>query len=119
MNQIVATLPYPPSVNHYWVLGRGHLYVSPDGRQYRRRVSAILTGAPQMVGPVAVAIEVHPPDRRRRDLDNLLKCLLDSLTNAGLWADDSQVESLSIARGETKSAGSVLVAIEPMGGLPC
>ena len=38
------------------------------------------------------------PDKRRRDLDNLLKATLDSLTHAGVWSDDSQIDALSIRR---------------------
>lgn len=41
------------------------------------------------------------PDRRRRDLDNILKALFDALTHAGLWLDDSQIDFISISRGRT------------------
>ncbi|NBW22487.1 MAG: RusA family crossover junction endodeoxyribonuclease, partial [Caulobacteraceae bacterium] len=40
-------------------------------------------------GSVRVVIEAFPPDRRKRDLDNILKSLLDALTHAGVWEDDS------------------------------
>ena len=36
-------------------------------------------------------IEAWMPDKRVRDLDNLLKAPLDALTRAGFWVDDSQI----------------------------
>ncbi|MBG7476336.1 RusA family crossover junction endodeoxyribonuclease [Pseudomonas aeruginosa] len=53
-------------------------------------------------------------DRRKRDLDNLLKGLLDSLTKAGAWDDDGLVDDLRIVRGEVKVGGEVLVTIEAL-----
>jgi crossover junction endodeoxyribonuclease RusA len=109
------TLPYPPTVNHYWqttVVKRGrrhvpHIYISEEGDKYRRRVKAILGGVPKLEGMVRVSIVVQPPDNRKRDLDNVLKCLLDSLTHAGLWVDDSQVGDLRILRGSPATGGLV------------
>jgi crossover junction endodeoxyribonuclease RusA len=57
-------------------------------------------------------ITAHPPDKRRRDLDNILKCLLDSLTHAGVWDDDSQVDELAVIRGEIVPGGKVKVVVE-------
>lgn len=121
MDRISMTLPYPPSVNHYWktrVLRRGaryvpQVYVSPDGQQYQRTVAKVLDGVPRFNGQLRVQILVQPPDGRARDLDNVLKCLLDSLTKTGLWQDDSQVASLLVVRGDQTKGGSVLVLVEP------
>lgn len=46
--------------------------------------------------PVSVSISLVRPDRRRRDIDNLLKPLLDLLVRSGLLADDSFVHDLHI-----------------------
>jgi crossover junction endodeoxyribonuclease RusA len=109
------TLPYPPTVNHYWqttVVKRGqrhvpHIYISEEGAKYRQRVKAILGGVPKLKGMVQVSIVVQPPDNRKRDLDNVLKCLLDSLTHAGLWQDDNQVGDLRILRDSPAAGGLV------------
>jgi len=60
---------------------------------------------------LACLITVHPPDRRRRDLDNLLKSLLDSLQHAGLYADDSQIDQIHIYRSSIEKGGSVVVLL--------
>lgn len=110
---IRATLPYPPTVNHYWrhVVCRGRVcvYVSDEGRAYRRRVQVAMAGAPTLSGRLRVIVRVCPPDHRARDLDNLMKCLLDSLTAAGIWGDDSQVDELTIVRDEPIRGGLVEV----------
>ena len=116
------TLPYPPSVNHYWktrVLRRGaryvpQVYVSPDGQRYQRTVAQVLDGVPRFNGQLRVQILVQPPDGRARDIDNVLKCLLDSLTKAGVWHDDQQIDSLLVVRGSQVDGGSVLVVVENM-----
>jgi len=56
-------------------------------------------------------IVVAPPDRRRRDLDNVLKSLLDSLEHAGVYTDDSQIRKLSIERSEPVENGRTFVQI--------
>lgn len=114
------TLPYPPSMNHYWhttVIRRGrrfvpHVYIGKKGDLYRRKIGEVLKGVPRLTGPVEVHIMAQPPDKRRRDLDNLLKCLLDSLTKAGLWEDDSQVVGLLVQWGKQVRGGQVNVFVE-------
>lgn len=64
-----------------------------------------------ITGPVSVVIEAFPPDKRRRDLDNLLKGLFDSLTHAGVWLDDYQVNDVRIFRSTI--GGMVRVTITP------
>jgi len=51
-----------------------------------------------LTGRLAVEIYVYPPDRRRRDLDNILKNLLDSMQHAGVYKDDQQIDRLLVIR---------------------
>ena len=107
------SLPLPPSANHYYRrVGRATL-ISRAGREYRTGVKAALLamGAPSVTGPLTVLVTVYPPDRRRRDLDNLLKCLLDSLQHGGLYRDDSMIDRIDIRRGPCTRGGGVHVAV--------
>lgn len=120
------TLPWPPSANTYWrhptkgkLAGR-HL-ISEAGRAYRDavawqvRVQCCLEKP--IAKPLAVDIVAFMPDRRRRDLDNLLKALLDSMTHAGVWVDDSLIHDLRIRRAPT-IGGMVKVEIKEATGEP-
>lgn len=64
-----------------------------------------------MTGRLGVTIHCHVPDHRRRDLGNLEKCLCDSLTNAGIWEDDSQIDDLRLVRASKVEGGMVRVEI--------
>lgn len=101
---VELTLPWPPSVNTYWRTFNGRMIISAKGREYRTAVAEqvlIQRGAKHLTGPLTVVIEAYRPDKRRRDLDNLLKAALDSLSHAGVFEDDSQIVDLRIFWGET------------------
>ncbi|MGP78515.1 hypothetical protein B5F26_27880, partial [Escherichia coli] len=51
------------------------------------------------------------PDKRRRDLDNILKAPLDALTHAGLLIDDEQFDEINIVRGKVVPGGRLGVKI--------
>lgn len=114
------TLPYPPSINHYWRTARGRTYISDEGRKYRASVSGILARLP-IFGPLttrlAVSIKLNPPDRRRRDIDNVQKPLLDALQHGGAYVDDSQIDWLLTERGEVLKGGQVVVNISTISGV--
>lgn len=111
---ISILLPWPPSLNRYYRNVSGVMKISADGRAYRQQVirKAFECGKTSFgAGAVAVDITAHFPDRRRRDLDNLLKGLLDALTHAGFWLDDSQIVDLRIRKAPEVVKGG-LIALE-------
>lgn len=115
-------LPYPPSANRYYrsmMRGplAGRVLISEDGRKYRKAVAdAVMSQKrrPAFAGPVSVALAICPPDHRRRDLDNTLKPLLDALTHACVWVDDSQVKKLRLEWDDVERKGKVLACIEEL-----
>lgn len=111
----MMTLPWPPTVNTYWRSVGGRVLISKNGREYRQAVAemAAAEGWPKFGAQrVSVHIEAWMPDKRRRDLDNLLKSLLDSLTHAGVWDDDSQIDWLAIWRAP-RIGGMCKVEVRP------
>ncbi|MCK4982573.1 MAG: RusA family crossover junction endodeoxyribonuclease [Victivallaceae bacterium] len=89
--------PYPPSVNHYYRHVGPRVLISRAGRKYREVVVSFFRscGIKPLNGRIELFLEAYPPDRRRRDLDNLLKCVLDAMEHAGAYHDDSQIVKIT------------------------
>ena len=106
-------LPWPPTVNTYWRRVGNMTKISAKGRAFRAAVIEIVKRlrVDKLDGRLAVHIVANPPDRRRRDLDNLPKALLDALQHAGLYDDDGQIDWLLIERGERKPPGCLEVEV--------
>lgn len=109
-------LPWPPSVNHYYRRVGPRVLISRAGREFRRRVGRILAARrlPPPTGRLAVTVEVYPPDRRRRDIDNLLKAVLDACQHGGAFPDDSRIVWLLIHRTQVVRGGRVVVTIRDL-----
>ena len=110
-------LPYPPSINHYFRSFRGRMVISRSGRAFRDAVYVLLkqAGAKPMGGRLAVAVDLYPPDRRLRDVDNAQKALLDALEHGGAFYDDSQVVWLLTIKAQVVEGGKAIVSIGRLG----
>lgn len=113
-------LPWGPSVNHYWRSllipwrsappGQPPYRVQPtiskEGRHFRATViEAVKTlkraGLHVALPPgarLAIEIKLHAPNHRSYDIDNRVKAVLDGLTHAEVYVDDSLVDLLTIRR---------------------
>lgn len=90
------------------------MLISSAGRKYRAATVVAVTRPPGFTCPVKITLTFHPPDNRRRDLDNLLKCLFDSLKFAGVYADDSQVKHIDACMGSPETGGRAVVTLSPL-----
>lgn len=90
--RVVVDLSYPPATNNLYanVPGKGRVkteryagWLDESGW----RIAAQRPG--RIVGPFATEITVTRPDNRRRDLDNMLKPVLDCLVRHRVIPDDS------------------------------
>lgn len=106
-------LPYPPSVNMYWRRVGAKTLVSEEGRRYRKNIMATmrLRRFTALKGHLEIEIDMHPPDNRRRDVDNVLKALLDGLAKGGAYADDSQIVRLVITKRKLVKSGAIVARI--------
>lgn len=102
---IRLTLPYPPSANRLYRHVGPRVLLSSAGRAYYAEVARIVSAlrfqtavAFPFRGSLAVMIDAYVPDLRKRDLGNVEKACCDSLTKAGVWEDDSQIDDLRIRR---------------------
>lgn len=119
----LLVLPWPPTVNTYWRATRMGLakptrfYVTRQGQAYRRTVyvEAQRQSAPRLgKSELAVHVQAYPPDARLRDLDNILKALLDAIAHAGCYDNDIQIAELSVKRMARGYNGAVVVRMEAL-----
>jgi len=100
-------LDWPPTVNTYWrptIRGRYggiSIRLSDKGRKYKEQAHLHLLEqkvSRKLEGRIEVLIDAYPPDRRKRDLDNILKPLLDVMEEYGVFENDEQVDILIVRR---------------------
>lgn len=108
-------LPYPPSVNHMYRRSGNRVVLSPEVRAWRERAHWYLrvAGVALLEGPVAVTVIAYRP-RRRGDIDNLAKAVLDAL-NGFAFGDDGQVVLLTMSRYDDARNPRVLVRVSSVG----
>ena len=110
---LALTLFFSPSLNHYWRFVGSRVLISRQGRAYRETVRMILAAQriEPLLGILAMEAEFYPPDRRRRDLDNLQKSLWDALQHAGAYQDDSQIYDFHAWKKDPVAGGQVTIQL--------
>lgn len=109
--RISLELPYPPSINHYYRRVGARTIISKEGREYRAKICIQLGQPVPLAGPLGMRIDVYPPDRRRRDVDNIQKPVLDALQHTGIYGDDSQVKDLRTVMHKKQKPGYLLITL--------
>ena len=90
----------------------GHAYTPQRTREWEQLVRAHYHG-PLYEGPVGVTMVFLMPTRRRVDIDNLCKAVLDSL-NGKAYHDDGQIVALGARKvlGVGKEEAGVWVTVK-------
>lgn len=112
---VTLQLPLPPSANRLWVRSQKGMRRSDEYMAWL--LEAGWTAKSQrfgkVAGPFKVSIHATRPDKRRRDIDNLIKPTLDLMQHLAIVEDDSDCEQVS-ARWVTSGAG-VTIIVEQAG----
>lgn len=121
-----ATLPMPPSVNHYWsksvkqAKGKQYVHVRLSDRasKFRNDVVAQVAEIAQRHGSIRThngrikaVVTLHGATKRSFDVDNYGKGLFDALTYSKVYKDDSQIDEMIVKRGEVIKGGRVDVEL--------
>ena len=125
---VTLELPFPPTANTYYRTVRmGKLcrvILSNRGRKYKeevaREVSTIQNDNATRWGclpflpsdRLTVDIKLYAPTRRKYDIDNRIKPLLDALAFAVVFPDDEAVDEINVTRQEIVKGGKVIVQIQ-------
>ena len=103
-------------MNTYWRRNGGRYFIAKAGKVFRSAVGDEIFGGDSMTAMscrLRVVIELFPPDRRRRDIDNFGgKAILDALGSANVYEDDEQIDELVIRRREVSKPGYCTVLVE-------
>ncbi len=112
-------LQYPPSVNTLYNTGfdkKRHL--SEKGRAYKKNVYADVLEQHGIFKPfegrLRLTLEVWVPDKRKRDLDNTIKIVADSLQYANVFMDDEQITEIHAYKRGEAMGGKCIVEIEEL-----
>ena len=117
MNKAFLTIPFPPTLNHNIGRRGGRYFQSGEYKSFLTQVGWLwLKAVPRdwsKESRYSVVVELIYNTRRRYDVDNRVKPILDALTHAGTWNDDAQVDEILVVRGEVdKERPRALVWIE-------
>ena len=115
MSGINFTIPGKPQPKERARRGKnGQWYTPFSTRIYEAKVVTMAKRAHvrSVIGPVEVSLDVYFPDKRRRDLDNVLKAVMDAL-NGVAYQDDSQIVRLKVVRLVDRDNPRVEVTINP------
>lgn len=113
---VLIRLPWPPrksSPNGSQGDFRGK---ASAGAKYKMECARLCMAAllrPMEARAVSVTLYIHPPDNRRRDLDNVLAAAkrgLDAVSEA-IGVDDSRWQELHLYRAPVVKGGCILVDV--------
>jgi crossover junction endodeoxyribonuclease RusA len=81
------------SVNKYYRSWQGRVLISKDGREFKKEIDLLLNNYEKVLGKIKLTLILHFKDKRKRDLDNYNKVLIDCLKNK-MFEDDDQIYQL-------------------------
>jgi Holliday junction resolvase RusA-like endonuclease len=83
----------PPSVNSVYRIQRGRIVMLQSGHLFKTRVAKLCAGRPKIPGFVTTYLRFYWSDKRRRDLDNHFKVVIDAIKGI-LFGDDCMVKRI-------------------------
>jgi len=104
------------SCNTLYRTYQGRILISKPGRRYKQQVTQALRDQRQakqyqtITEPCAVDIQLRFKSRRKRDVDNALKPLLDCMEHAGVLENDHLIHRLTISK-EHAETDSIRIVI--------
>ena len=106
LGTVIINLPYPPTVNHYWGQRGKIRFLTAKAKKFRADVlkAVVENKVNKNLGTeLIMRVDLFPPDRRKRDIDNTLKPILDALEHADVYVNDSQIVELHVYKHKFES----------------
>ncbi len=115
---MITLLGEPKSNQHiYKITARGRfasMYMSKEGKMIKDSYilqSRLQWGKLCLIGDVIVDIKLYFGTKRKADIDNFGKLLLDSLTGI-VWEDDSQIVKMTVEKFYCKENPRIEVEVK-------
>lgn len=101
-SQVTVDLPWPPSVNRIWRSTGRRVYRDPRYIAWAEEAGWVVKAKRlhKIEGKFSATIVLFPPDKRKIDVDNRVKVLLDLAQKSGLIEDDHLCRLLVVSYGE-------------------
>ena len=106
------------SVNTMYRTFQGRIIISKPGRRYKKQVTEALQEQRQakqyqtITEPCAVKIQLRFKSKRKRDVDNALKPILDCIEDARVLENDHLIHRLTISKEQADSDSIGIVIID-------
>ena len=101
MREITFNLPYPISisVNNIWKRSKQGMYLNHRAKKYRDEVYYLTRNIETFdQKDLEIELKMYPPDKRTRDIDNILKSIFDAIQYAKIINSDYQIRKATIER---------------------
>ena len=99
------------SVNKYYRSWQGRVLISKDGRIFKNEVDMLLNNYKKILGKIKLTLILYFKDKRKRDLDNYNKVLIDCLKNK-LFEDDDQIYQLYMEKHIACGFNKICISVE-------
>ena len=114
-NLLNLIIPFPPSVNTYWGFKGSRRFLTSRAKAFKTLVNTefLRSGHEGFASDrLKITIELYPPDRRIRDIDNVVKSTLDALCQSGVFVDDGQIDVLHVERKDVIKWGAAKMNLQ-------
>ena len=101
------------SVNKYYRSWQGRVLISKDGREFKKEVDLLLNNYEKILGKIKLTLILYFKDKRKRDLDNYNKVLIDCLKNR-LFEDDDQIYQLYMEKHIGCGFNKICIIVDPI-----
>ena len=107
----------PPSTNHYkaqrWNGKHIQWYITKKGKEFKEMIKNLDYKWKITTKPIKMNIKLFFPTKRRQDIDNYNKVLLDSLQGI-IYEDDNQIVDLRVKKFYEKNKPKTIIRIEEL-----
>jgi crossover junction endodeoxyribonuclease RusA len=95
-----------------WGFAGKRKFLKKEAHEFRSVVQdAAIEANAKISGRIAIFVALYAPTKRKYDLDNRIKALLDALEHAGVFLNDEQIDFIWVVRREPIQGGMCKIVL--------